>query len=125
MSGEKQIALERRLAADDDAPRHARDLAAEMIDRLGAGTERSEDLALIVSELVTNALLHGEGHVALRLHGSSRQIRVEVADDGTTAFAWPDPGRDGHWGLDLVGAFSERAGVVRTPATLVWCELDL
>jgi anti-sigma regulatory factor (Ser/Thr protein kinase) len=97
-----------------------------MLSRLGCGEERAEDLALVVSELVTNAVLHGpDGDLEIRLSGTPSMIRIEVSDGGTTTFAWPPDTVDGHWGLNLVSIFSDRSGVIREPETCVWCELDL
>jgi anti-sigma regulatory factor (Ser/Thr protein kinase) len=97
-----------------------------MMRRLGCDGERAEDIALIVSELVTNAVLHGpNGDLELRLQGSRTLLRIEVSDSGTTPFEWPPDSTDGHWGLNLVTIFSDRVGVVRDPSTCVWCELDL
>ena len=97
-----------------------------MLLALGCGAERYDDLALVVSELVTNAVVHGpDDDLQLMLEGTPLMIRVEVSDRGTTPFEWPADTADGHWGLKLVSIFSDRAGVVREPATCVWCELDL
>jgi anti-sigma regulatory factor (Ser/Thr protein kinase) len=98
-----------------------------MLQRLGAaGSARADDLALVVSELVTNAVVHGPGgELELGLTGTRSRIRVEVRDQGTEQFDWPTDGVNGHWGLRLVKVFSERAGVIRHPSTVVWCELDL
>ena len=126
MSVARPLADNRWLTANVDAPRLARDAAAEMLGRLGpAASARADDLALVVSELVTNAVLHGPvGDVELRLTGSPSMIRVEVHDSGTERFEWPAPGSNGHHGLDLVGMFSERAGAMHQPTTVAWCELD-
>ena len=98
-----------------------------MLIRIGKpGRARSDDLALIVSELVTNAIVHGPGEeLEVRLTGSREMIRVEVSDDGIEPFLWPGADYDGHRGLALVRKFSERCGVEHAPSTLVWCELDL
>jgi anti-sigma regulatory factor (Ser/Thr protein kinase) len=98
-----------------------------MVDRLGKpGRSRSEDLALIVSEHVTNAVVHGRGDdLELRMTGTRELIRIEVSDHGTEPFDWPGPDNDGHRGLALVKRFSERCGAECQPRTLVWCELAL
>lgn len=127
MSEERPLSVVRQFPADDDAPRSARDAAAELVSRLRAGQARAEDLALVVSELVSNAVLHGPGdHLTLRLIGTRKLIRVEVTDPGKSGFDWPElQGGAGHWGLGIVKAFSERVGITRHPSTCVWCELDL
>ena len=126
MSADRPIAVVRRIAADSDAPRIARDAAADVLQRLHCGDERAEDLALVVSELVTNAVVHGpDVDVELSLTGTPAMVRVEVRDAGTTKFDWPEQPGNGHWGLGLVGIFSDRFGITRQPSTVVWCELDL
>lgn len=53
----------------------------------GATPQVGDDLALIVTELVTNVILHsGSPDVILRLHTDGRTLRVEVCDT-------PDGGR--------------------------------
>jgi anti-sigma regulatory factor (Ser/Thr protein kinase) len=126
MSDPEQVSAVHRLLTDHDAPRAARDAAADVLDRLGCGDHRGEDLALAVSELVTNAVVHGPGgEIELCFTATTAMIRVEVCDAGATAFEWPDEAGDGHWGLGLVRIFSDRAGIDRVPTTVVWCEFDL
>jgi anti-sigma regulatory factor (Ser/Thr protein kinase) len=126
MSGSELLAAVHRFPSDADAPRAARDAATAMLDRLGGGDGRAEDIALVVSELVTNAVIHGApGELEMRLEGTPAMIRIEVSDGGVAAFEWPPDAVDGHWGLNLVSIFSDRAGVIRDPSTCVWCELDL
>jgi anti-sigma regulatory factor (Ser/Thr protein kinase) len=97
-----------------------------MLDELGAGDHRSEDLAIVVSELVTNAVVHGPaGDLELRLLATPSTIRVEVRDAGTRPFLWPDISLHTQRGLGLVRTFSDRSGVTQQPSTVVWCELDL
>jgi anti-sigma regulatory factor (Ser/Thr protein kinase) len=125
MSVNGHISLVQRLPSDADAPRTARDAAADVLAQVDGAT-RADDLALVVSELVSNAVIHGpDGDLELRLVATAAMIRVEVSDPGTTSFDWPANGGDGHWGLGLVRIFTERCGVVREPSTVVWCELDL
>jgi anti-sigma regulatory factor (Ser/Thr protein kinase) len=126
MSESEPISVVHRLPTDANAPRAARDAAAAMLGRLGSGDARAEDLALVVSELVTNAVVHGAGaELELRLDGTPSTLRIAVSDSGTATFAWLPDNSNGHWGLNLVSIFSDRAGVIREPSTCVWCELDL
>ena len=123
MSEDGPLQLRHLLPADDDAPGAARTLAADLLGRRHA---RAEDLALVISELVTNAVVHAPpGDVDFALIATSSMIRVEVADGGVEPFAWPTTKPDGHRGLAIIDLCSERAGVLRTPQTLAWCELDL
>lgn len=126
MSADGPVEVVRRIASDADAPRIAREAAADMLRRLRNGRERADDLLLIVSELVTNAVVHGpDSELELTLTGTPTLVRVEVRDAGTANFDWPEHPGNGHWGLGLVEIFGDRSGVTRTPMTAVWCELDL
>ena len=51
-----------------------------------------EDVALMASELFTNAVLHGAGGVEVRLAMSPSRIRVEVWDDGSRVQLEPPRG---------------------------------
>jgi anti-sigma regulatory factor (Ser/Thr protein kinase) len=47
--------------------------------------EKLDDLRLVVSELVDNAYLHGEGRIRLKLQRVDQAVHVEVMDEGTNA----------------------------------------
>jgi anti-sigma regulatory factor (Ser/Thr protein kinase) len=85
---------------------------------------RHDHVLLVVSELVTNAMLHGDGPAVLRLSGSPWRVRVEVADGSPVL---PEPraaGQDGGWGLHLVNRLAGRWEAVRRDGgKVVWCEL--
>jgi anti-sigma regulatory factor (Ser/Thr protein kinase) len=66
------------LPQDKAAPARAR----AQVDELGLDPERGQELKLVVSELVTNALLHGEGPISLRLREADGTVEGEVADAG-------------------------------------------
>ena len=83
-----------------------------------------DDVELVVSELVGNALRHGRGRPVLRLHGMPDRLRVEVFDESPDV---PTPracGADGGWGLYLVERIATAWGVLPHPkGKVVWCEL--
>lgn len=88
---------------------------------------RTDDVLLCVSELATNALLHGvpagRGFL-LRLLPYAESVRVEVHDSGggTPAVPEHEPDESGR-GLMLVGALADRWGAgERHPGKVVWCE---
>jgi anti-sigma regulatory factor (Ser/Thr protein kinase) len=85
---------------------------------------RHDHVLLVVSELVTNAVLHGDGTAVLRLSGSPWRVRVEVADDSPVL---PEPrvaGQDGGWGLHLVNRLAGHWEAARRDGgKVVWCEL--
>jgi anti-sigma regulatory factor (Ser/Thr protein kinase) len=104
---------------DRGLPRHASAalLARETVDELmgGLSPELRENTKLVVSELVTNAVRHGRGRVALSLAlvDGARPIG-EVADEGEPFEAprtGPGEGDIGGWGLCIVAALAERWGV--------------
>jgi Histidine kinase-like ATPase domain len=91
---------------------------------------RAAHLELAVSELVTNALLHGEGEidVTVELHGD--RVRLAVEDEGfgpePIRFREPTSTGSGGWGLRLVAGISNSWGAHRVPGrTLVWMERQL
>lgn len=109
-----------------DAPGIARGLlrtwAGATMDRAQLDTAR-----LLVSELVANAVRHGEGRITLEVWLAADVLRVEVLDQGG-AFAHearrPEPPRTGGWGLQMVSAQASRWGISGDSAR-VWFELDL
>ena len=69
------------LRADHEAPRAARDLLRGMATQAGCDESRVEQAALLVSELVTNAVLHGRTDVVrLALAVDDRTVEVAVHD---------------------------------------------
>jgi anti-sigma regulatory factor (Ser/Thr protein kinase) len=122
--------LDIRLPSSPAAPALARRAVDDLTDDLP--TAVTDDLRLLVSELVTNSVRHagtGDGCVRLQVTRSPRHIRVEVADcgKGFAAPAEPVP-RDsgtGGFGLYLVRLTAARWGVVRDRLTRVWFELEL
>ncbi|QNP71519.1 ATP-binding protein [Streptomyces roseirectus] len=87
-----------------------------------------DDVLLCVSELTTNALLHGvpPGRyflLRLRPHGAAG-VRVEVHDSGPgTLPVVPAARENGGRGLLLVAALAAKWGAQhRHPGKVVWCE---
>ena len=97
-------------------------IAEELTSRLSARTV--DEIKLMVSELVTNGILHGaEGNDApvmldLCVNG---QVRCGVLDQGPGLAARVKHG--GGWGLRVVEQLSDRWGMERSPEhTEVWFE---
>jgi anti-sigma regulatory factor (Ser/Thr protein kinase) len=90
-----------------------------------------EDVLLLVTELVTNAVRHAdvgpEQSLRVELRFSPRRVRVEVFDPGTgfTRDRAPFRGDEsGGWGLFLVDQIAHRWAVRRTASgTCVWFEI--
>ena len=103
----------------------------EVTERLAAtlGARMLEDVRLLVTELITNALRHGSlspgDRVSVRATVDDGVVRIEVRDPGRDGEVTPrDPGpRGGGYGLFLVDHLAKRWGVDRRDGTTVWCEL--
>jgi len=68
------------LDAEVDAAPRARRFAAEALAGAGANTVRNAQL--VVTELVTNAVLHAKGPIVVRISRTGAGARVEVEDSG-------------------------------------------
>jgi two-component sensor histidine kinase len=76
-------------------------------------SKEATSLALIVTELVANAVEHGladrpSGVVAIRLCEGEHHITLEVRDDGKGIPEGFDPDRDGHLGTELILRLARR-----------------
>ncbi|MEV5957847.1 ATP-binding protein [Streptomyces sp. NPDC051987] len=108
----------------------ARRFAAQSLRCWGlADWPRADDMSLCVSELATNALLHGvppgRGFL-LRLRYDGDVVRVEVHDSGSGVpkIAEETYGEGGR-GLVLVTALADKWGVVeRELGKVVWAEFE-
>jgi anti-sigma regulatory factor (Ser/Thr protein kinase) len=116
--------LEITLDSQPESVAQARRVTTQVID--GIDEQTLEDVRLIVSELVTNAVKHGpDGRVKLRLRREGRTVHGEVEDEGTSTFGLRRKARlgpDGGLGLRLVDSLSDRWGV-EAGAARVWFEL--
>jgi anti-sigma regulatory factor (Ser/Thr protein kinase) len=85
------------------------------------------DLMIVVSELVANAVRHSQrlpgGEVSISVSREEAAIRVEVRDPGTGFESVPDPAREGGLGLVIVDGISLDWGVVVDRSTTVWCRI--
>ena len=89
-----------------------------------------DDAELLVSEVVTNAVLHGGGKYApVSIERVPDGIRIEVVDPGAQFAAEPVPtdlGTPGGLGLAIVDSIADRWGV--TPSfqgKVVWFEMHV
>jgi len=70
------------LPRDATAPRQARRLIAELCSTKLVSDELYR-AKLLVSELVTNAVVHGQGTITLRADIGENRLMVEVIDEGS------------------------------------------
>jgi len=117
------VEIVRVLDAAPTAPAEARLSLGAL--RRAIPSRQLEDLRLVVSELVTNAVLHAGLRVGdpitMTVRVTEGRIRVEVVDGGCgfpQAPAAPAAGL----GLPIVDRLSDRWGTERTSETKVWAE---
>src|SRR3954447_19333315 len=114
------------LAAEVEAVPQARRFAAQALVDEPVGVV--DAAALIITELMTNAALHGRGPVTVRIRPTGDRVRVEVQDTGSGVPMIPAQSTDAMTGrgLRLVAALSQSWGVEPAAAggKTVWAELS-
>jgi anti-sigma regulatory factor (Ser/Thr protein kinase) len=110
----------------------ARDTTRRALRAAGLPDDHIERAALLVSELVTNAIVHAASDVRIRV-SAGPVTRIEVEDDSPRL---PDPPHShapptvdalepGGLGLAIVEGVASRWGADRLPdGKVVWFELD-
>jgi len=108
--------------------------ARRALDRLAdlLPPEKLEDVRLVVSELVTNSILHAglspDDQISLTVRVSGGSVRGRVCDPGPgfgiPSEPRPRPDLSGGWGLPIVETISDRWGVERNRHACVWFEID-
>jgi len=112
------------LPREPTAGRQARELLAAHLSELDQA--ELDTAKLLVTELVNNAVLHGQGTVGLRVSLGAERLRIDVIDGGSGFEAnLRDANFDGFGGrgLRIVDAAASRWGVHEGTAH-VWCELE-
>ena len=112
-----------------DAVRHARRFTSRTLRSWGVRRRRLDAVLLVVSELVTNALVHTQGPVRLDLTLVGDRLRVAVTDTSPRAPVKPtsiDWEATGGRGILLVEAMSAAWGSVPVSGgKQVWAEIPL
>lgn len=118
------------LAASPDAPARGRHAVTRVLDGWGYAGSGREDLLLVVSELVTNAVVHGAEPIVVTVVRAPSRVRVEVTDAATDSSPHSsrvaqdaETGR----GLSVVTRLAAAWGWRATPGRgkTVWAELPL
>ena len=124
--------MEHRLPYAPTAPGMARKLAADFVSDL-LPAARSDEFVLVVSEIVGNAVRHGnpeaDGRIGLRLRDDDSVIQVAVVD-GAPRFTFDrlnlggTNGRPHFGGLRIVDELADRWGLSLDGLKAVWFEVD-
>ncbi|MCX4530961.1 ATP-binding protein [Streptomyces sp. NBC_01669] len=98
-----------------------RQVARAFLRRCRVSKPVAEFVVLAVSELVTNAVIQGEGEVIVQITVAGDVVRVSVTDHNPVPAALKEAGRDGESGrgIRLVDAISD---VWESNGEETWCE---
>jgi anti-sigma regulatory factor (Ser/Thr protein kinase) len=124
--------LSLELPARREAPSSARKALASLNGALHLVSDaRLLDAQLMVTELVSNAVLHGgddEHPLRVEVRADEESMIVTVIDLGggfdPDRLTGPSPDRSGGWGIPLVDALAHRWGVESGALTSVWFEIQ-
>ncbi|MEU6357509.1 ATP-binding protein [Streptomyces sp. NPDC047072] len=117
------------LAAHPGSPAHARRLTRARLTHWSVCEDTCDSAALVVSELVTNAIVHtASNRVVCELHDDDDLVRIAVRDEGCApGEVFPSaqrPEEEQGRGLLLVDALCHSWGAhEHGPGLLVWAEL--
>jgi anti-sigma regulatory factor (Ser/Thr protein kinase) len=115
-----------RLSGGLTAPARARAALGSLDPNLA---ELRDEVHLLVSELVTNSIVHaGADQVELRATSGTGGVHIEVSDPGPgfDPLDRREPSRtgEGGYGLFLVDKVANRWGIERNHRARVWFEID-
>lgn len=115
-----------RLPARDDAPARARSQVSALLRKWRTRDDTRDNVLLLVSELVTNAVRFATGPITVRLIRAGHGLLCEVGDtgNGRPRLSRGDLLDDGGRGLHIVHRLTTRWGVRWTDAgKVVWAEV--
>jgi anti-sigma regulatory factor (Ser/Thr protein kinase) len=127
---DEQSVLELELEQNREAPSRARAAIAGFSENRDLDAATLATLTLLVSEVVTNAVIHPDveppGGIQLSARIAEGLIRVEVTDEGSGFTPQPrDPAKsDRGYGLYLLEHQASAWGVERQDGNTVWFELN-
>jgi hypothetical protein len=116
-----------RTAVFPENPAHARRIVRGTLE--GESGDVVVVAELLVSELLTNTIVHGGDHASLVVDVTAELVHVEVLDLGTAVSVEPlgvGPSSEHGRGLTIVDALASSWGVsARHVGKAVWFDLDL
>ena len=124
---ELDVAAELRLPPRPEATRRARRFLMDFCAACDFPEDLCHTAALLVSELVTNAVLHGRTSATVQVHRPADTLRVSVRDENPAlphVGEHPSPDAEGGRGLAIVSMLAPRWGVEEVDGgKSVWFEL--
>ncbi|WP_367318107.1 ATP-binding protein [Streptomyces sp. HUAS ZL42] len=116
------------MSADTKEVSRIRRLAKEFLTDLRVSPTALDDALLIISELVTNAVLHALPPASLRVRCiQQHRLRIEVTDGGPRPTSPPraDQHEEHGRGMLIVAAMAVRYGTIsRVSGSTCWAELN-
>lgn len=112
----------------ETSPALARSTVAQTLDSWGVPVASIDDVVLLTSELVTNAVRHGRPPIELRLRLASSEIFLEVMDGAgyLPRNLHAGPSDDHGRGLRILNMVARRSGFRLTEGgKCVWCTVAL
>jgi anti-sigma regulatory factor (Ser/Thr protein kinase) len=106
--------------------REARVFTADVLADDGVEASIIEVALLLVSELVTNAVVHTRGTISVTVHSDAHWVRIEVEDQGRCrpAVRPATQNQPGGRGLRVVDKLATDWGTERRATRkVVWCEI--
>jgi anti-sigma regulatory factor (Ser/Thr protein kinase) len=129
--GGASSSLQLELARDEQAPAIARAAVKGACQDAGVDRSTCSTVVLLLSEVVTNAVLHSHGspdsRITLALTVSPDRVGASVTDEGhgfTPIPRDPTAREGGGYGLYLLEKSATRWGVSRRGGTCVWFEVN-
>jgi two-component sensor histidine kinase len=116
------------LPSDSSAPAIARAAIAQLAGELSPAL--LQNLSLVATELVTNALMHATGTdpaPTMSITITRARVTLTVQDLGSSFdldAIFKDPGPSGGWGLRVVDSLVDHWRIERPGGTRVVCEID-
>ncbi|MGP3922487.1 ATP-binding protein [Streptomyces sp. 8N616] len=125
--------VEVALARDESRVSQARRIGTSWLrNACHVSKDRVDFVEVVISELFTNAVLHGRGDtISFRMTHTDGQVRLEINDHSPSAVPSParanpdDEGGRGLWLVDtLIDALGGRWGFT-ADGTIAWCVLPV
>jgi anti-sigma regulatory factor (Ser/Thr protein kinase) len=123
----RAASLRLELERNAEAPAIARAAVRGLCERSRVSASSCQTLLLLVSEIVTNAVVHSDAPASRPIAFSARarrgRVHVEVADGGHGFHPRSAHSPSGGWGLRLVQKEAARWGIDTERGTTVWFDL--